>query len=84
MKRTSAEILDYYDEQVVNRISEKYGFTHMEAFRTFVKSKAYKMLADAEYEMWDFGTPAIFDMWENEQVTGSITTSVYLRGQQNE
>ena len=31
MKRTSPEILDYYDEEVVRRIVEKYGYDEREA-----------------------------------------------------
>ena len=31
MKKTDAEILDYYDEEVVKRIVEKYAFPEKEA-----------------------------------------------------
>lgn len=80
MRRLSPDILDYYDEEVSLLISEKYGFDHMEAIRCFLKSKTYAMLEDADLEMWSFGPQGIFDMWENEQVTGDPRTSLYLRG----
>ena len=80
VKKTSAEILDFYDESVVNLIVEKYGFEPMVALRKFLLSETYGMLADSELEMWDFGAPAIFDMWESEQITGNPRKSLYLRG----
>lgn len=84
MKRTSVEILDYYDEEVVRLISEKYGFEPMDSLRKFLASETYTMLSDSELAMWEFGPPALFDMWENEQITGEPRNSVYLRSVQNE
>lgn len=80
MKKTPAVVLDYYDMEVTAMICEKYGFRHMEALRRFLASETYTMLADAELQMWQFGPPAIFDMWESEQVTGDPRNSPYLRG----
>lgn len=79
MKRMPAEVLNYYDNEIVKMISEKYGFNQMEALRKFLSSETYKMLCDSELEMWDFGAPAIFDMWESEQITGNPRNSLYLR-----
>lgn len=79
MRKTSAEVLDFYDEEIVKMISEKYGYAQMDALRMFLNSETYKMLSDAELEMWDFGPAAIFDMWENEQITGEPRNSLYLR-----
>ncbi len=84
MKKLSAEIVDYYDEEVVKMISEKYGFSPMESLRKFLSSETYTMLIDPELEMWSFGTPAIFDLWENEQITGDPRTSVYIRSEDDE
>jgi hypothetical protein len=39
------------------------------------------MLADSELEMWDFAPPAIFDIWETEQITGEPRNSQYLRSE---
>ncbi|MFQ8665613.1 hypothetical protein [Anaerostipes caccae] len=79
MKNTSVEILDYYDEEVIKMITEKYGFEQMQALRIFLNSETYKLLSDAELEMWEFGPAAIFDMWENEKITGNPRNSLYLR-----
>ncbi len=79
MKTTDPEILDFYDEEVVNRIVEKYAYSEREALDLFLNSETYRMLANPDMAMWEFGPSAIFDMWETERVTGSPRRSVYLR-----
>lgn len=74
-------VLDYYDKEVINMIREKYGLDEWSALRRFLQSETYSMLSDASLEMWDFGYPAIFDMWETEQITGNPRNSVYIRGE---
>ena len=71
--------LDYYDREIITMITEKYGYSYMEALKKFLNSKTYNMLRDVELEMWEFGCPAIFEMWECEQITGSPLQSSYLR-----
>jgi len=79
MKDYMPLFLDYYDKEIIQMIVDKYGYSYMDAFRKFLSSKTYKMISNIKLEMWDFGYPAIFDMWECEQITGSPNTSVYLR-----
>ena len=79
MKRTSPEMLDYYDEEVVRRIVEKYGYGEQEALELFLSSKTYQMMADPDMEMWQFGPGGIFSIWESERITGSPQRSAYLR-----
>ncbi len=74
-------VLDYYDKEVIKMIREKYGLDEWSALRRFLQSETYAMLSDPSLEMWDFGYPAIFDMWETEQVTGDPRNSVYIRGE---
>lgn len=81
MNKTSADILIFYDEEVVKLIVEKYNFSPIVALRKYLNSKTYKMMSDADFEMWDYGAPAIFDMWENEQITEDPRNSVYLRSE---
>ncbi|GMO42881.1 MAG: hypothetical protein Ta2F_18650 [Termitinemataceae bacterium] len=64
---------------MTNLMAAKYGINHFDALRKFLSSQTYLMLLDAELEMWDFGPPAILDMWECEQVTGDPRNSVYIR-----
>ena len=81
MTRTHIDILDYYNTAVVEMISNKYALKPDVAFRAFAKSETHRMLSDAKYEMWQFGAPAIFDMWEVETITGDPRNSVYIRGE---
>ncbi len=74
-------ILDYYDKELVRRISGKYGIAPEEALRKFIFSETYRMLCDEKLEMWDFGPVGIFDMWESEQITGNPRNSIYIRGE---
>ena len=77
--RLDPEILDYYDTEVIRRIVEKYGYDEKEAGLLFLSSKTYSKLVNPEMAMWQFGPDGIFDMWENERVTGSPLSSAYMR-----
>lgn len=79
MKKTPADIVEYYDQQVVMFIAEKYGMSHFDALRQFIASETHKMLVDEELEMWEFSPQVIFDLWENEKVTGNPRNSIYIR-----
>lgn len=79
MKEVMALFLDYYDKEIIKMIVEKYDYTYMEALKKFFDSETYRMLKNVKLEMWEFGYPAIFDMWECEQITGSPLSSSYLR-----
>ena len=79
MNKAPSDFLEYYDIEIVKMIKKKYEIPNMEAFIRFVNSKTYQMIENKDLEMWEFGVPAIFDMWENEQITGRPQTSVYLR-----
>lgn len=72
-------VLSYYDKEVIALICEKYGFDEWKAMRLFIGSETYAMLSDPKLEMWDFGYPAIFNMWECEQITGDPRNSSYFR-----
>lgn len=79
MKDALPYILHFYDKEVTERISLKYGYSIMDSYRKFLYSETYRMLSDPKLEMWDFSPIGIFDMWENEQITGDPRTSLYIR-----
>lgn len=81
MKRLEPEITDYYNNEVVMMIADKYGYSQMEALRVFVTSKTHEMLENEDCGMTAFGAGAIFDIWEAERVTGNPRNSVYIRGE---
>lgn len=77
--RLPPEVLAYYDEKVVRRIVEKHGYGEREALALFLRSRTYRMLADPEMRMTQFGPDGIFDIWETERITGDPLRSAYLR-----
>ena len=79
MNSVSEEMLDYYDEEVVRRIVEKYGYGEREALELFLSSKTYQMMVNPDMAMWQFGPGGIFNIWESERITGSPLRSAYLR-----
>ena len=81
MRRLEPEIVDYYDNEVVEMISDKYGLSKMDALKLFVCSKTHEMLENEDCGMTDFGAEAIFEIWECEKVTGDPKKSVYIRGE---
>ena len=81
MRRLEPEIVDYYDNEVVEMISDKYGLSQMDALKSFVSSKTHEMLENKDCGMTDFGAEAIFEIWECEKVTGDPKKSVYIRGE---
>ena len=81
MKRQEPEIIDYYNEEVVVMISDKYGYTYMDALRAFVCSKTHELLETEDSGLTSFGAGGVFDIWESEMVTGDPRNSVYIRGE---
>lgn len=72
-------LLGRYVSNITGLIVEKYGFEEKVAFRKFIFSETYRMLANPELEMWEFGADVIFEMWECEQITGNPRNSAYIR-----
>ena len=80
MNRTSPSILRNFDSALASLIAESRGITLMEGLRLFLGSETHTMLVDDDLKMWYFSPLAIFDMWENEVITGDPRNSLYLRG----
>ena len=81
MSKISVFSLDYYNKNVIKRISEKYGMSILDAARAFLTSEIHSMIEDPKLEMWEFSERAIFDMWEVERITGDPRNSAYLRSE---
>ena len=79
MQQVFTIILKSYDVTIVNLINEKYEISYMKAFIEFVNSKTYKMLKNIDLKMYEFSPLAIFNMRENEKITSTPQTFVYLR-----
>ena len=84
MNKVAARTVDFFDRQVTDLIIEKYGFDEMNAIRQFLESETYKMLIDAELEVYKMSPRIVFDMWEAERITGNPRNSQYLRSDKDE
>ena len=71
--------LSFYENKIIGKIKDKYNLTELQALKEFLNSQTYQMLANISLEMWDFSPKAIFDMFENEIMTGKPQNSIYLR-----
>ena len=81
MTKTPCFSLDYYNKNVIQRITDKYAMSPMDASRAFLTSQTHAMLEAPEMAMWEFSERAIFDIWEAERVTGDPRNSVYIRSE---
>lgn len=74
-----ARMLDFFDRQVADMIAEKYALEDRKAVRLFLESETYQMLLDKKTEIYMMSPNIVFDLWENEQVTGNPRNSRYIR-----
>ena len=80
MKDIRSDVNYFYDKEVVGMIAEKYNMSPMDALAAYLDSETYAMFNDPELEMLDIPPAGIFDMWENERVTGTLGTRSTLEG----
>ena len=80
-KRTEPSILQNFDTEIAELIAKNRGISIMDALRIFLASKTHEMLENDEMKLWYFSPLAVFDMWENEKVTGEPRNSQYIRGE---
>ena len=80
MKRTRASILQLLDASVAEIIAENRNITKLEGLKLFLASETHEMLVDDELKMWYFSPLALYDVWENEVITGDPRNSLYIRG----
>ena len=78
-KRLTEHLRSTINAEISLLISKKCNLSEFDGLRIFLNSETYKMLCDDSLEMWEFSPIALFDMWENEMITGSPQTSSYMR-----
>lgn len=71
--------LTYYVKELTKRIMKYFGYKEMDAYLELICSETYKMLADLNCGMWEYGIGDIFDMWIAEKVTGNPRNVLFLR-----
>lgn len=78
MRTAEAQVNYFYTKDVVQRIADKYNMDAMVALEEYLGSETYAMFIDPSLEMLDIPPMGIFDMWENEKVTGDPRNSLYI------
>ena len=59
--------------QIVSLIAEKYSCNELDAIRSLYESKLYSLLEKEETKLWHLSAPALFELYDEEVRTGSIT-----------
>jgi len=80
MNKVAYYVLDYYDRKVIELIVKKHHLSWMDATLAFITSEAHALLEDADNGMLAYSELAIFEMWEQEWLTGNIRNSACLMG----
>ncbi len=58
---------------VVELIIKQYGISETEATEHFYNSRVYELLEDESTKLWHFSPLTLFQMFDEEQKTGSFT-----------
>lgn len=80
MSKTDAGIIGNIEMELCKLIAKRNHISELDALRLFMKTKTYQMLIDDETKLWHFAPLVIYDIWENEELTGDPGNSLYLRG----
>ena len=59
--------------QIVSLIAEKNSCNELEAIRALYESKIYSLLEKEETKLWHLSARALFELYDEEVHTGSIT-----------
>lgn len=79
MSEFMPEYLFLLDKEVIEMITNKFNMNEMDALKTFLNSKTYRMCSDINKSMWDIGSYDIFDMWIVEKITGDPKNINFMR-----
>ena len=67
-----APIMGILVEQVVHLIAENYEYDELVASNAFYNSKVYALLEQEETKLWHFSPLTLFNLFVEEQKTGSF------------
>lgn len=59
--------------QAIAIIVDKYGLDEVTASKNFYESKVYSLLEEEATKLWQLSPLTLFNMYDEEQSTGSIT-----------
>lgn len=59
--------------KIIGLIIEHYGCDEVTASETFYQSQVYSLLEQEDTKLWHFSPLTLFNMYDEERKTGSIT-----------
>ena len=59
--------------QILSLIVENHGLDEVAATKKFYESKVYSLLEEEATKLWHFSPLTLFNMYDEEEKTGSIT-----------
>ena len=59
--------------QVISLIVQKHNRDELDATKALYESKLYSVLENEETKLWHLSAPALFELYDEEVRTGSIT-----------
>ena len=59
--------------KTVNLITENYAYDEITAYKEFYASKVYSLLEQEETKIWHFSPLTLFNMFDEEKMTGDFT-----------
>lgn len=67
-----AAIMPYIGTDLVSMIAEKQRISEEEAIKKLYSSKLYSALEDEQTKVWQYSTQMLYNLFEQEENTGSI------------
>lgn len=65
-------LLPYICTDLVALIADKQGIQVEEAIVKLYSSQLYRLLEDEEMKVWQYSTPMLYSLFEQELITGEI------------
>ncbi len=65
-------IMPYISADLVAMISEKQNISNEEAIKKLYASKLYAALENEDTKVWQYSTPMLYSLFEQEEKTGEI------------
>ena len=67
-----AAVMPYISAELVKMIIQKQGISEEEAIRKLYLSGLYASLEQEETKLWQYSTPMLYSLFEQEEQTGVI------------
>ena len=73
MANSISSVIAMITPGIISLLMEKRGLSLEDASGILYNSQLYKMLEDEESKVWRLGYPLLYDLLEEELLTGNIT-----------